>query len=338
MRYNRLGRTGLNVPVLACGSNLVWSTPQKVLDDVFNYAIDKGVNLFVTSAAYVIAEQKISIAIGHRRDDVFIATTTDHRSAKRARVDIVNSFKIFDTDYIDIYMIGGVRRMDTVDRIFSGDGVLKVLKEFKDEGKIGHIGITGHMPEALAKAAETGEMDVVLFIFNMGQLHALRDVMPIAEDRDVGMMAMQPLGHGFFKEVEKAFRFVLSSPSNVVVSGMYSRDEIDENIATAERIPTEGEWNRLLDEAKSLRETGCRQCRLCVGWYLRKSYCPVDIDIPFIMTMINYRDRYGLSPKGEEKWQEEVAKCRKCDGDRRCEALCPYGIPIVDYIKEVVKF
>jgi len=337
VRDKRLGRTGLRVSVLACGSNLVGLINQEVLNDAFKYALDRGINMFVTSAAYRVAEGKISKAVSDRRDEFYIATTTDYRGREKSTMEIENSFRIFKTDYIDIYMIGGVRKMETVDQILKRGNVLSVLREYKKEGKIGYIGITGHMPEALAKAIETGEIDVALFIFNMAQIHALRDLIPVAEEYDVGLMAMQPLGHGFLSQVGKAFRFVLSSPADVVVTGMYSRAEIEENLAIAEPAPTESEWNSLLKEAGSLEDTGCRQCRQCVGWYLRKSLCPADIDIPFIMNTIHYRKRYGLSPLGEETWQREAEKCKNCDEDRKCERLCPYNLEIVKYIHKAVR-
>lgn len=337
MRYEKLGKTGLKVSVLACGSSLVGAVNQEVLNDAFNYALDKGINLFVTSAAYRIAEEKISRAIGHRRNEFYIATTTDYRSAEKAKIDVKNSFRIFNTNYIDIYMIGGVRKTETIDRLQKKDSVLYLLKRYKKEGKIGHIGITGHRPEALARAIETFEIDVVLFIFNMAQFHALKDLIPVATKHDLGLIAIQPLGHGYLSPASKALRFVLSSPVDVAAIGMYSKDEIDENIAIAELPPTENEWSSLLKEAESIGDTGCRQCRLCVGWYLKKSLCPVDIDIPFVMSMIHYRNRYGLSPMGEEKWRLEVEKCKRCNECRRCEQVCPYNLEILRYVRQTAK-
>jgi predicted aldo/keto reductase-like oxidoreductase len=115
---------------------------------------------------------------------------------------------------------------------------------------------------------------------------------------------------------------------------MYSKTEVDENIAIAELPPTESEWYNLLKEAESIGDTGCRQCRLCVGWYLKKSLCPADIDIPFIMTMIHFRNRYGLSSIGEEKWRKEAEKCKNCIECKKCEQACPYNLEILKYIRQ----
>ncbi len=41
------------------------------------------------------------------------------------------------------------------------DGALNALKEARSQGKISHIGITGHAPYFLTKALMSGEFDTV---------------------------------------------------------------------------------------------------------------------------------------------------------------------------------
>jgi len=331
MRYRVLGRTGLRVSAIACGSNSLKAYSQEQANIAYNHAIDKGVNLILTSAAYGSVESMISEAVSHRRDDFYIATTTDHRSAEGAWRDIENSLRVFKTGYIDVYQVGGIRDQEGVDKVFASGGAMEALTKARREGKVGYIGVTGHHFKALNNALKTGCFDTVLFFFNMARIHALDELFPIAKELNVGTLAMQPLSHGWLKPVDKALRFVLSSPVNVIVSGMYTPSMIDENTTVTEPEPTEEEWRSLLREASAI-DTGCRGggCHSCLP-------CPRgNIDIPAIMNLINYKAKYGLQPIGDAGWQSIVENAGKCNECGLCERRCPYGLSIIPEIRRSI--
>jgi len=342
----RLGRTGLTVSTLACGTHIK-PFSQEECDVFFNYALDRGINVIVTSAAYLTAEAKISRAVGHRRDDFVIATTTDYRDALEVGKEVDRSLGIFDTDHIDIYQIGAIhRRSDDLDRVLKPDGALRALQRAKKEGKIDHIGVTGHRSDVVAKAIATDQFDTALFIFNLAQKYALTGLIPLAKEHDVGLMAIRPLqGGALVNQVRKALRFVLCSPVDVAVTGMYTPAEIDANVRMAEPPCTPEEWAALLAEADSLEASGCHRCDYCMrihderpSWLSleRETICPHGIPISTLLSLHYYRARYGLPPSEEQRWREAVEQAKICDDCKRCEARCPYSIPIASLVHDAI--
>jgi len=340
MRYKRLRRTGLRVSAVASGSHIA-QMPQEQCNIAYNYALDHGVNLIFTSAAYLVAEAKITVAVGHRRNEFYIATTTDYRTADEAAKEIDESLKIFKTDYIDIYNIGGVREPETVDRVLAPGGAMEALLKAKEEGKIGHIGMTGHRPEAFEKAIKSGYIECVLFVFNWALQNPLNDLLPLCKEYNVNTFCMRPLEDAMLDNYwERNLRFLFCSPLDIVVSGMYTPEIIDRNVMLATKPPTKIEWDELQVQARELGWTGCRGCRLCHMWHEATGItvtCPHMINSPMIMTLYYYRKKYGLSPQAEKRWREIIEGAKKCDGCGKCEEACPYSLPIVAYIRSAVK-
>ena len=335
MRYKVLKRTGLKVSAVVSGSHIS-RTPQEQCNVAYNHALDKGVNLIFTSAAYKVAEEKIAKAVGNRRDEFYIVTTTDYRSAERAGKEIDQSLKYFNTDYIDIYNIGGVRKPETIDQVLGPGGAMEALLQAKKDGKIGHIGITGHRPEALEKAIKSGYIESVLFVFNWELQNPLNDMFPVCKQYNVDTFCMRPLDDGVLANyAERNLRFLFSSPLDVVVSGMYDPEIIDRNVELATIPPTKSEWDELQVQARELGWTGCRYCRVCHGW--AETVCPYWIEIPTIMTRYYYRKKYGFDAHGETEWKKLVDKAKQCNSCGKCEEVCPYELPIIAFLRASIK-
>lgn len=342
MRYRKLKRTGLETSVLACGSHIaehhVPYMSQGECNVAYNYALDKGINTIAINASYRTAEDKLYKAVGHRRDEFNLSVGTDYRAARLAEKDIHNSLKKFNTDHIEIYQMSGIRRVDAVSRALRSDGALQALRKAKKEGKIGHIGVAGHNIEALVKAIKTGHVECCQFVLNMVQREALEELIPIAKEYDVDLFVMRPLDDRWYSgQVYKALRFVFSSPADVVISGMYSKDIIDANIAIAEAEPSEDEWRTLLKEAEAIQIPQCHGCMLCRGhWNDWDGWaCPQKIDIYDLLVVWNFRKKYGLSPAQEERYRAAVEKIKDCDECLRCESLCIFNIPIIQLLHEI---
>ena len=120
MEYVTLGRTGLRVSVagLGCGgfSRLGLGTGRSTAEAValIREALDIGVNLLDTAAAYG-TEEVVGEAVREvRREDVVIATkawiprSEDRRAAERAIASLEGSLRRLGTDYVDIFQLHGV--------------------------------------------------------------------------------------------------------------------------------------------------------------------------------------------------------------------------------------
>lgn len=344
-RYKNLKRTGLKASVLACGSHIYPSkimnfpgVSQEQCNEVYNYALDNGINVIATNTAYKIAEDRLYRAIGNRRDQFILSIGTDYRSEKLAEKDINRSLEKFHTDFIDIYQMSGIRRVDAVDRALRPDGALQALVKAKRQGKIGHIGVTGHSPDALAKAINSGEIECCQFVLNLAVRQSLKKLLPVAKEQNVDLFVMRPLEDGWLKsKAQMGMRFLFSSPADVVISGMYTKEVIDTNIALGEMEPTQDEWPSLLKEAENITPSQCEACMLCKGHWIDYdgTACPKWIDIYDLIAMRNFRRRYGLSPDQETRYRSAADKIKECDECMRCEAVCIYNVPIVHTLHEI---
>lgn len=322
----------MKVSALACGTNMLSKISQEQANIVLNYALDRGINLIETGAVscYGTVEEMVGNAVADRRDEFWLSTKTVALTAQAVQRDVDHSLKSLKTDYIDVYQLGNVRFQHQLDRVLSPNGSLQGLIKAHRQGKINYIGITGHCTDILMKALEAYPFDNVLFILNMIHPYSLEQILPYAKENHVGTYAMRPTGHGALKPASKSLRFALCSGVDVVLSGMYSTGIVDENVATAEPEPTETEWHERLTETRQLPNTGCRECGACTP-------CPHDIGISTIMSLTNYREKYGLLPGAEKIYREKAAIAVHCDDCGVCEERCPYQLRITPVIHKAGK-
>lgn len=168
--------------------------------------------------------------------------------------------------------------------------VLEVLMELKQAGVIGHLGLGGTTAYEMANIINAGQFDVVLTAFNYSLLwrEAERAVLPAAKAHNMGVAVGSPLQQGalarrYDDEVqhgalwlspprraqlqalyalldeidiplpELGLRFVLSNPDiTCALMGARSPEEVEQNVAAAEKGPLSAEVLRRLDEIAAL--------------------------------------------------------------------------------------
>jgi L-galactose dehydrogenase len=120
MEYTMLGNTGLRVGVagLGCGgfSQLGLAQGKSEADAIaiIRQALELGVNLFDTAAAYGTEEVLGKAIKSVRREDVVICTkapfsfSNPHSTPEGIVASLDNSLRQLDTDYIDVYQLHGV--------------------------------------------------------------------------------------------------------------------------------------------------------------------------------------------------------------------------------------
>lgn len=328
MRYTELGKTGIKVSVLSCGSNALRGRTQEEANIAYNRALDSGINLIETGRPYGDeTESLIAGAVSHRRDEFYLASKTGEATAEKTMQDIDKSLEMLRTGYLDIFQVAGIDNQERMDNMLGAGGSMEAILEAKAAGKIGYVGITGHNPKALAEVIRMGEIDTVLFILNMVYRESLGELVPLAKKMGVGMMVMRPISHGELGPVSKSMAYVLTSGIDTAVCGMYSAAEVDENVAVANIDFTPSEIESLQAEGASLSDNGCNNCGKCS--------CPQGIDIPYLLKMTPYRDKYELLKQGEGRWQKQAENAKKCDDCMKCEEACPYDLSIADIIHKI---
>src|SRR5215468_9010060 len=151
MEYVTLGRTELRVSVagLGCGgfSRLGLGTGKSSAEAValIRQALDMGVNLLDTAAAYG-TEAVVGEAIkGVPRDNIVVATKAwippggGRRTAERAVASLEDSLRRLGTDYVDIFQLHGVAPENYREAY---DVIAPALLKEQAKGKLRHLGIT----------------------------------------------------------------------------------------------------------------------------------------------------------------------------------------------------
>jgi predicted aldo/keto reductase-like oxidoreductase len=336
MWHNTLGRTGSRVSALACGSNALRSYDAFTAEIVFNVALDRGITFIETGRMYDEGktEQWIGKAVSHRRKEYVLASKCwAGNSYQDAARQIDQSLEALQTDHIDHYRLAPVDSRELLTQALAPDGAQRAIEEAREAGKISYTGITGHRPEVLIAALETGRFDTVLFVLNMVTYNEQnRRLIRLAADLGVGMMVMRPLDHGVLRP-DPALRFALASGVDTVLCGMYSPLEIDLNLAFAGTAPGEAERTALRQEAEAL-STGCLRCQGPDGPPCK---CPLGIDVRQIMLLSRYRAKHGLLPAAEFQWSTVAEAAKRCDECMHCEEQCPAALRIVPLIHEAAR-
>jgi len=204
MEYTTLGRTGLRVSVagLGCGgfSRLGLGTGKNEADAIaiIREAVDLGVNLFDTAAAYGTEPVLGKALAGAPRDKVVICTkapfgvSNPDSRPERAVASLDRSLQELGTDYIDVYQLHGIapRAYD-----HALDALAPALLREREKGKFRWLGITETSPndpdhQMVQRAARDDVWDVAMVAFHMMHQNGRTAVFPLTLKERVGTLLM----------------------------------------------------------------------------------------------------------------------------------------------------
>lgn len=163
MQKRRLGRTNLQASVVGFGGTWIADLSKLEAFSVVRHAFDLGINYFDTARLDGDSEEKIGAALHEVRDKCIIATKTGSRTKKESRKDFEFSLERLQTDRLDIIQLHGIDDEKTLAKAMGADGSLQTCKEARKRGLVDFIGITGHKPQVLTRAVESGELISFLF-------------------------------------------------------------------------------------------------------------------------------------------------------------------------------
>jgi aryl-alcohol dehydrogenase-like predicted oxidoreductase len=240
-----LGRTGHGATLFALGGEGVLRT-HGCFDEaaaVIHRALDLGVNYFDTAPAYAGSMDYYGAALGDRRRDIFLASKTHDRTRDGSLRLLDDSLRRLKTDYLDLWQLHDLRTPGDLTQIFAPGGALEALLAARDDGRVRHLGITGHHdPAILLEAMRRFDFDTVLVALNAADVHRLpfsTTVLPEAARRKMGVIGMKVYGAGHLVGRSRltpaeALAYVLSLQGvSTVVIGCRTPDEVEENARIA---------------------------------------------------------------------------------------------------------
>jgi aryl-alcohol dehydrogenase-like predicted oxidoreductase len=186
-------RCGLRAPVVGMGT---WQTfdvrgaaAEAAARAVVDAALAAGARFFDSSPMYGEAERVLGLALAGRRDAALIASKIWTPSAAEGRAQAERALAFFG-GRIDLYQ---------VHNLVNWAEQLTLLERLRDEGHVRAIGATHYRAEAfdeLARVMRSGRIEAIQIPYNPLERDAEREILPLAEERGLGVVVMRPFAEG----------------------------------------------------------------------------------------------------------------------------------------------
>lgn len=365
MTYRRLGRTGIDVSVVALGCE---GFAKKSAVDVrreFDYAIGRGINFIDIYSSNPDLRSNIGYALKGRRNKFVVQghlgsawengqylRTRDMDKVSAAFDDLLDRLH---TNYVDVGMIHYVDERADYDAIMNGP-FIDYVKRMKKKRRIRSIGLSTHSVEIATLAAESDVVDVIMFSLSPGYDLTFEDgrIVGIAPERaalyelcarrGVAIDVMKAFGGGnLLSETDSPFgkaftpvqciEYALSRPGvAAVMCGCNGLEQMDADLAWCSASRKQRDFIGVLAGVTSADWKGsCMYCTHCAP-------CQEGIDVASVNKYLKLalsqdevpetvRDHYNLLA-------HHASECAECG---KCERRCPFDVKIISNMHKAVE-
>ncbi len=326
MKQVRLGKSELMVSRVGFGGIPITRVSFSEAERCIRTAIDLGINFIDTATGYGDSEEKIGKAIRGQRENLIIASKAPPSTREKMSECIDKSLQRLQIETIDLYQFHLIKDEQSLNKALE---LLPVLEKAKDQGKIRHIGASVHGVDYVNKVIEADIFETLMIALNFIVREASELALPNAIERDVGVIAMKPMAGGHIENPYLAFKYFIGMDNVVPIVGIETPEQIKEIVQILdEDIPATPEEIQEMDKIR--RESGNRFCRRC-------GYCmPCEQGVQIVPATIYKSFVKRLPPEelvtgGIAEAIKSIDNCIEC---RKCEEKCPYGLAIIDILKE----
>ncbi|MDR1170569.1 MAG: aldo/keto reductase [Prevotellaceae bacterium] len=336
----KLGKTGMEIPILSMG--VMRADNPAVVRAAYN----AGLTHFDTAYAYQHGKNEEMLGVFFKdkdRSTFTIATKVKPNfqsdNFEQEYEELLNtSLRRLQMNYVDIFYAHAIDDTDALD----DPRLLKMLKKFKAEGKIRHIGFSTHAnkPSQIDDAIATGiyEVCLVSYNFKLDILPELNAAIQRGVEAGMGFVAMKSMAGG----VEDAgaqskvngaacLRWVWNNPNiTTAIPGFTSFDLLDSCLEAA-HSPKLGESDvKYLAGLKEKEMLYCQNCGNCV------KQCSKHLPVPDIMRAYMYNYGYKYPALSKETLTELAVAGNACSGCEKCTVThCPSGFNVAGKIAAI---
>jgi diketogulonate reductase-like aldo/keto reductase len=181
MEERRLG------PVVGLGTWNTFGGDAGLARQVVSAAFEGGTRLFDSSPMYHGAEAALGAALAGLRNDAIVATKIWATSLEEGREQFARQLGWYD----------GRVDVEQIHNLVLWREHLEWLREEQDAGRVGKLGVTHYQRLAfgeLAEALRTRAFQVLQIPYNPWERECERELLPLAAELGVAVIAMRPLG------------------------------------------------------------------------------------------------------------------------------------------------
>lgn len=209
MEFRRLGRSGLRVSAIGLGTNNFGKrVDSNGTAQIIQQALAEGINFFDTANIYSagLSEEYIGKALKGRRHEALIATKVggsigdgpnqSGASRRHIRLEVENSLRRLNTEYIDLYQIHFKDYSTPIDE------TLRTLDDLIREGKVRYIGCSNFSAWQVCEAVWVSRrLGVNSFVSVQPDYSLLvrepeTELIPFCNHYGVGVLPYFPLANG----------------------------------------------------------------------------------------------------------------------------------------------
>jgi aryl-alcohol dehydrogenase-like predicted oxidoreductase len=227
----KLGRTNRMVSCIGFGGGsryTNWVAPDEILQKHIDHAIKLGITYFDSARSYGngLSEERYGKFLTPKyRKQIFLNSKTEERTYDGVMKDIEISLKTLKTDYLDLYCMHGIDKVEDVETLLSASGGYKAFLKLRDEGVVKNIGFSFHKwNEASQKSFREFDADAIMCVINAARSNGNEDnLIPLATERNLGIIAIKIMGQNALignVSGNDLLRFTLSLPVTLANVGM----------------------------------------------------------------------------------------------------------------------
>lgn len=363
MIYKEYGKTGKRVSALGFGGMRFkkeeYDKDPQICAEIVKYASSKGINYFDTAPGYCDdkSEEIYGLAFKNMPNDFYVSTKSSYWSDKTSddvRKRCETSLKKLGVSKINFYHMWSIMNMPHYKNVMAPGGPYEGALKLKEEGLIDHICISTHASgQEIKQIISDRAFDGILLGYNAANFAYRQEGIKAAYEKGMGVVTMNPLGGGIIPQnpefysfltdesedtiAQAALRFNVSHKEiSVVLNGISSKEEIDENIIAANKLHeiTEDRLEQIKKNLYVSLNNLCTGCGYCEG-------CPVNIPIPKMMDAYNMSimsgDKDGILNRLKYHWNIKHELASTCIECRKCEERCTQHLPIIKRLKEIAE-
>jgi aryl-alcohol dehydrogenase-like predicted oxidoreductase len=216
MRYRTLGRTGLKVSEIGYGAWGIGGTQWLGGDDreslaALRRALELGLNFIDTALVYGDGhgERLVGQVVREAPQPVYVATKVPPKNRRWPARPGIGIREVFPYSYILECTEQSLRNLglDHIDvqqlHVWNPEWIheedwRRAFEDLKRSGKVRFVGVSinDHQPDSALELIETGLIDTVQVIYNIFDQSPERQLFPLCQQRNIGVIARVPFDEG----------------------------------------------------------------------------------------------------------------------------------------------